>query len=679
MRKLLKVLSLSSLILCGGMVLAGAGGLTSGGQEVKAIPSAGGDLNGGAQVSFASTTDDHASTFVLKFANGNQDLSGEGVYIRIKNLTTIETPILFYMNGTNGHRVQLKASASMKTYDANLANEATITTRSWPSYLMLPASFDGHLYVPYSILESMSSTSWGTNATTEMTYNSVYAMYFACSTQYDSYANFQIGDVFTETKKLYDGSEVTSGDFGNYFAIDWEGTYCTITQMAGGKSDTPAFDYSTVTYTGEYDKGAQYHLSGQASADSEFTAMNINFAEGERDFSGADDLVIRIKNLSADYPMILTICDGSGNTSAIATDTVSSIKFYDGTTVSNGGAGGNPVSVKIPTSFDGHMIIPMSAFKGSASLSDVRYLNVNIATYYDYGFNSVFGDIFALKEETKVLTSIVDVDALSDADFTAKYTLTGVTTYGIIDRYTIERPSSWIGDVKIIDSLNYKDDAELKKNITYDTGDNACTYSKQDDGMLVHIGPYETGHAYGSYMALGMFGKGVTTDRNVWYRTVNGEKEYAKGITMYLKNLSRREIGINLQFDEKSTTSKGTSTERWLVKGYPANYYAYDVKTGANYMFFAKSDQIQIPVGFEGYVRIPFESYEVPDWCHGDSFKGTDDVLNLDNVTGDFFLTADNTRYEDLEYFIKNVGLYFNKTTTGLFDAATTIKANMGL
>ena len=59
---------------------------------------------------------------------------------------------------------------------------------------------------------------------------------------------------------------------------------------------------------------------------------------------------------------------------------------------------------------------------------------------------------------------------------------------------------------------------------------------------------------------------------------------------------------------------------------------------------------------------------------------GVDTILNLDNFSGNFFLTSDNTRYEDLEYFIKNVGLYFNDTyKTTFLSKENTIKTNMGL
>jgi hypothetical protein len=197
-----------------------------------------------------------------------------------------------------------------------------------------------------------------------------------------------------------------------------------------------------------------------------------------------------------------------------------------------------------------------------------------------------------------------------------------------------------------------------------------------DDGMFVHIGPFETGHQYGNYMCLQMADTGAYTDRVVWSRTENAQKQLAKGITMYVKNLSRKEIGITLQFDER--TSLGT-LERWCIVGYPSMYYAWDVKTNAEYTFYCKSDQFQIPVGFEGYVRIPFEAYGVPEWC-STSTQGVDQILDVESFAGTFMLTSDNTRFEDLEFFIKNIGVYFNETTKStLFDSSHSIKTNMGL
>ena len=224
--------------------------------------------------------------------------------------------------------------------------------------------------------------------------------------------------------------------------------------------------------------------------------------------------------------------------------------------------------------------------------------------------------------------------------------------------------------------MNYDSDEALKTEVTWNSGDNACTYHTQDDGMFVHIGPYETGHTYGSYMCLVMPELGVTTDRTQWFYTNDSDEQVlAKGLTMYVKNLSLKEIGITLQFDE--VTTNGT-LERWCLTGYPAMYYAWDVNTNAEYSFYSKSDQFQIPVGFEGYVRIPFESYRVPEW--NQSTAGVDNVLDITKWSGVFYLTSDNTRYEDLEFFIKNIGVYFKDTQKGnMFNSSNTIKANMGL
>ncbi len=678
MKKIAKVASLCSLMLLGGVLTVTT--INSPTPNVaRAAALAKGDLEGGCEVKMnADENVDDTATFVMAL-NGKYDLSGDGVYIRMKNLTATVTPVLFYMNGRNNHRVQLKASATMYKFDENMENKTELLSREFGSYIMLPANFDGHIYIPYSIMEDTSW--WGGNASAPtMTYNDVYALYFACTPKYEGFAHFQIGDIFSENGIGFDGSEVLDGDFGNYYKADYQGTFWTISRIDGGKTPVePEYDYSQVEFKGDIDKSAQFHISGQAPDASNFTSMNIKFDSEDKDFSNTHDIVFRVKNFSYNYPCLLTLIDENGKTSTLTSATSTKLKFYDGENFKNSAAGGNPVSVIIPEMLDGYMIMPTSVFQGSADLSKIVTLNINLAVYYDYGFNVAFGDAFKLDSETSKLSQILDVDKMNDNQFATTYTLAGLTQYGIIDRYVVDKPSAWIGDVKIIDSLNYEDDAKLKANVTYDIGDNACTYNKQDDGVFVHVGPYETGHAYGSYMCLGMFDKGVTTDRKVMTRTVNGNKEYAKGITMYLKNLSRREIGINLQFDETSTTSAGTSAERWIVKGYPAIYYAYDVVKDENYSFFAKSDQIQIPVGFEGYVRIPFESYQVPDWCHGDAFKGTDDVLNLDNFTGNFFLTSDNTRYEDLEFFIKNIGVYFNETSTGFLTSENTIKANMGL
>ncbi len=98
------------------------------------------------------------------------------------------------------------------------------------------------------------------------------------------------------------------------------------------------------------------------------------------------------------------------------------------------------------------------------------------------------------------------------------------------------------------------------------------------------------------------------------------------------------------------------------------------MKKDADYIFYFKRDQFQIPVGFEGYVRLPLESYGVPDWC-----KSNED-MDPNKFSGIMYLTQDNRTYGGLSYLVKNVGVYFNDTSAGsLFNTGNTIKDNMGL
>ena len=116
-----------------------------------------------------------------------------------------------------------------------------------------------------------------------------------------------------------------------------------------------------------------------------------------------------------------------------------------------------------------------------------------------------------------------------------------------------------------------------------------------------------------------------------------------------------------------------TADDNTLI-GYPSMYYSYDVVKDCEYTFYFKRDQFQIPVGFEGYVRLPFSSYGIPDWCK------TNAPLDLNSFTGSLFLSQDNRAYGGLSYLVINVGVYFNDTAAAsMFNDSNTIKKNMGL
>lgn len=596
--------------------------------------------------------------------NPSADLTN-GVYLRLRNNATSIQNIIINLD-MNNFRVVVGSSVNITTF----TNEgtATSTTSNADNSITLAAGFDGYVYIPKDSFIKNPNHRPNILPTYNFNFANVQKIVFE-----GTIVSLDIGDIFTSSATLFDGSEYLPEDA---LALWKNESGCTFTVNEGGIVPIPDFDYSTVTYVGDLKNAVE--ISASAAPTNLISTMHIVLPE-TLDLSTYDALTVHMKGSGSNFPFFFNFIDANGNVSQLPSKTgEDKVKWFSNDTISDLSFGGNDHSVMYRNN-EGVMIVELDTLvaktSSKADLSQIVKLEVGIATFYDYLFRAAFGDIGAVKVTDNVgaHTNLVDME---EHDFNDLYVLGDHPEYLNLDEITLPQACPWIGDVKILNSLNYKTDEALKKDVVWNPGDNACSYEKMDDGMFVHIGPFETGHQYGNYMCLQMADTGLYTDRSIWTREENAQKEYAKGITMYVKNLSRKEIGITLQFDEK--TSVGT-LERWCIVGYPAMYYAWDVNTNAEYTFFCKSDQFQIPVGFEGYVRIPFESYAVPQWCSS-SVQGVDQILNIEQFAGTFMLTSDNTRFEDLEFFIKNIGVYFNETRKGtFFDDTHSIKANMGL
>lgn len=603
---------------------------------------------------------------------------GSGVYTRIKNNSANANQLKTHYNSRNNGRVTNTPGASYYLYNNEGANKTTYSFDNTDGgHLTIPANFDGYLYMPvasYSHNDGYSSE--------EFVASDVYAVYFEGVMD-----DLDFGDLFTEDVVIYDGSEYYPADLDSHVVVDWD---CTITINEGHLIPVvPEFDYGEVTYLSDLEQGGQITCV-RDNEHNTYAYVDI-VLPAVVDFSSALAITVRMKGIAGDFPFFFEIVDENDNISEMPDNSSEKkVKYVslDGT-VRNASSGGNNHAIKYPNGFDGNLVIPVELLSNktasAANLQRVKSFRIGVAVYYDYDFNAVFGDIGYVVESTS--THVIALD-MSEQVFEDVFKVDQATKDFIkVKKYFPPAACPWIGDVKLLNPLKYDTDTQLRQEVVWNSGDNACTYNVMDDGMFVHIGPYETGHTYGSYMALQIDERGVFTDRMVWSREVEGQKELALGITAYVKNLSRKEIGITIQFDEKTGVWHEPDAqdpghyeymERWCLKGYPAMYYAWDVNTNAEYSFYCKSDQFQIPVGFEGYVRIPFTSYRVPDWCQ--STPGVDNVLDIEKWSGKFYLTSDNTRFEDLEFFIKNIGIYFNKTTSGsLFDNSHSIKTNMGL
>lgn len=616
-----------------------------------------GDLNGSANVKSNGYCGIHYSL-------PGEALGQNDVYLRFRNNTANSTTVLSHMNSRNNARVTLGGNKTYYTFDSAGANKSASTTDS-NGFISLPASFDGFIEIPYD--SYVPNTGW---SSLTFNYNDLYAIYFE-----GAFVNVDLGDLFTTSKALYDGSETLYADFPTKIVNDF-GDDIKITMNPGWKEPvTPDFDYTKVNIADNISGGARITCSRDAT-NNDFAAVTITLPTTV-DLSSALALTMRVKAVSGSYPMFFQIFDANNNSlQCPANSSKNKIKYLDGarTSTVNVANGGNDHSIFYPDNGDGTLIFElakMEKLSGTIDLTKVKKFVISVAVFFDYGFACIFGDMGYVVESSKTWTNILDVSELTFADV---YTVTAFEQYISIQQFVIANNASWQGDVKVLNKLDFANDEELHTKVTWNEGDNACSYSVEGDAMRVHIGPYEIGHQYGSYMALKISNDAKYDDYTFANKT-SSDTVLGKGLSMYVKNCSRKTIGINLQFDEKINSS---AYERWILKGYPAMYYAYDIVKDAEYTFFSNSDQFQIPVGFEGYVRVPFDQMQVPDWCI--PTPGVDQELDITKWNKEFYLTSDNTRYEDLEFLIKNIGVYFNDTfKANMFDNSHGIKANMGL
>lgn len=204
------------------------------------------DYLGGIRMTMNYSDTDYPAQWILR--NENSDLSGEGLYFRMKNNTTDPHWLIFYVLATNNHRMRLNNDYPIYYYDtsANYINE--IAAREFGTYFYLPSSFDGFVFIPYSSL--IDEEGWSGNSGTTMRYDSVAHIYFGASSKYDSSLDVIIGDVFTTNTYLYDGSLSRYDDFNTHAQKVYYEDYVNIEYVDGylKKLDCFAIDFLNDTY-----------------------------------------------------------------------------------------------------------------------------------------------------------------------------------------------------------------------------------------------------------------------------------------------------------------------------------------------------------------------------------------------------------------------------------------------
>lgn len=640
-------------------------------------------LEGGVKVFYQQASSDLRSTLLLKPNNG-ADFSGDGVSIRIKNHITSGdgSPLFIFMNETDSDRVQagLASDKTYALYDLNGGKEDK-TYRSGDHAIVLPASFDGYLYLPYESFAYVSGYGSG-NGT--MNYGSVYGVYIELNTYYDSFSNFSLGGVEVlkeqEARTLLDPTTLNDLTYANYYVKDYNGSYINLEHESVGSGEIGAdMNYQNIDLPTNLQGGLQVsYIGSETDVISQFIMAPTLRNYGE----DAHALAFRIKNqTSISTPITMGVKNRRGNVFYVNKSTGKYIFFKEknGTLAINGWRDWDS-AVVIPSNFDGWMILPLAIFNtvNAADPTDIRSIlfATSVYKYYDAFTILTFGDVSIIKNDQS-LTSLISFKDMDDTKFESTFSKIQNEEYIRFTRYEEAKAvAERKGDVKFLERLDHvTNDQELNAEFPVWSGGSKLTthYVETYDGhhgMQVDIGEViPNKNIYGS---INVFPKYYTSDWNNWADGGENHDQAAKGVTCYLKNLSRKEIIMNLEFDEITKKNNQNVTERWNVQ-LGAMILYYDINTGNEFIRMAKPAMV-IPIGFEGYVRIAFNQYQVPAWC-------VDGDLSLDvtaNMAG-MYITADCSNNEGLSFVISDFGIYFNHTEIStLFEKSpNSIQENM--
>lgn len=286
----------------------------------------------------------------------------------------------------------------------------------------------------------------------------------------------------------------------------------------------------------------------------------------------------------------------------------------------------------------GVLLIPMEAFGpigGAVSLEAVSALKVTTNRRYNYNFNITFGEIGFYKgeigEATEVFTKVFDLSV----DKSAAWSKSGSVT----NEFEIVNPRperSIYGDSIITLTGTNKTSA----NFGIWTGGSYGSVTMVED-------------TYGD-TAMQLMATGTNPEGDAYTAiTIGGGYDNwdgLKGVTFWARNDSDKEISFNIELDCKINGI----TDRFNIKQ-GNRFYLYDVNTKTTSIYMTKPTAT-LPVGFEGWVRIPFTAFFRADWSNNGVTK---ELFMAEGAAVTYLaITIHSPSYKNLPFSLNKFGAY---------------------
>ena len=274
----------------------------------------------------------------------------------------------------------------------------------------------------------------------------------------------------------------------------------------------------------------------------------------------------------------------------------------------------------------GALVIPISTLAGNADLTKIDSVSFKTNSKYDGGFSLTIGEI-GMYEGTAgsgTFTKLLDLSEAKNGKFTVSTSQADSQNKGRLDFNEGEPPITQLGDATVDVNANKHQASDYgiwdrncevdgtcdqlhpgNSNHIREGGTGTVTMTKDSYGLdAVQITPTNVKAGNDPYMATTLSGGGGFSWAN------------KQGVSFWARNDSDTEIHFNVEVDCK----KNNVADRFNVEG-GHRYYLYDVRTGQTTIYLTKATAtmgpICLPVGFEGWVRVPFSAYHKADWSEG--------------------------------------------------------------
>ena len=131
---------------------------------------------------------------------------------------------------------------------------------------------------------------------------------------------------------------------------------------------------------------------------------------------------------------------------------------------------------------------------------------------------------------------------------------------------------------------------------------------------------------------------------------------WAKGITLWARNDSTKEVSFNLEVDCKGTEAQGTRNARFNVKQ-GNRFWLYDVNTGKQTIYMTRPC-VTLPAGFEGWVRVPFTCFAQADWDVNNGAVPAGQFMKGESYCSYIGITVFSGDYTDMAFSVNKIGGY---------------------